>query len=166
MSVAVGPRVSKEEFLRALGLDVNNPQHEQLYRAMREEAIQIYNEINRDNSALLESRRNERPPFYWHHIRQDRQRWGVMEIWTRAGPVTKGFFDRGATNGEYGPNWVTGWLLYSVFRSRDIRNNRRSKRSEDGGAGGNSGVTKRSKGAKDVPKSTGTYYDPVRNGTV
>jgi len=31
----VGPRVSKEEFMHALGLSAHEPQHEQYYRAMR-----------------------------------------------------------------------------------------------------------------------------------
>jgi hypothetical protein len=31
----VGPRVPKDEFMRALGLDHNNPHHEGYYRAMR-----------------------------------------------------------------------------------------------------------------------------------
>lgn len=35
VAMAVGPRVSKEEFMHALGLDANNPQHEPYYRAMR-----------------------------------------------------------------------------------------------------------------------------------
>lgn len=33
--MAVGPRVSKEEFMHALGLNPHDPQHEQYYRAMR-----------------------------------------------------------------------------------------------------------------------------------
>jgi len=160
MSGAVGPRVSKEEFMHALGLDANNPQHEHYYRAMRvscrdqqpqcvaaigltiskqEEAIVVYNLMNRDNSDLLDNLRNDpnvRPPFFWHHIRPERQRWGIIEIWRNAGPVTRPLFDRGATNGEYGPNWVTGWLLYSVFRSRDVRNNRNRRKGDDGGQGG------------------------------
>lgn len=44
-------------------------------------------------------------------------------------------FDQGSTTGEHGPNWVTLWLLYSVFRSRDVRNNR-NRRGGDGGSGG------------------------------
>jgi hypothetical protein len=43
-------------------------------------------------------------------------------------------FDRGATAGEHAPNWVTLWLLYSVFRSRDVRNNR-NRRAGEGAAG-------------------------------
>lgn len=35
MAGAVGPRASKEEFMHALGLDANNPQHEYYYKAMR-----------------------------------------------------------------------------------------------------------------------------------
>ena len=31
----VGPRVPKDEFMKALNLDTNNAQHEGLYRAMR-----------------------------------------------------------------------------------------------------------------------------------
>lgn len=81
-----------------------------------------------------------RPPFFWHHIRPERQRWGVLEIWRNAGPVTRPLFDRGATNGEYGPNWVTGWLLYSVFRSRDVRNNRNRRKGDDSGSGTSGGM--------------------------
>jgi hypothetical protein len=32
---AVGPRVPKDEFMRALGLDHQNPTHENYYRQMR-----------------------------------------------------------------------------------------------------------------------------------
>ncbi|EEH07223.1 conserved hypothetical protein [Histoplasma capsulatum G186AR] len=141
--MAVGPRVSKEDFMHALGLDANNPQHEPFYRAMRDEAIVVYNILNQDNSNLLENLRNDpsiRPPFFWHHIRPERQRWGILEIWRNSKPVTRAWFDRGITDGEYGPNWVTGWLLYSVFRSRDVRNNRNRRKGEDGGSG-NSGGT-------------------------
>lgn len=99
--------------------------------------------MNQDNSDLLDNLRNDpnmRPPFFWHHIRPERQRWGVMEIWRNAGPVTRPLFDRGATNGEYGPNWVTGWLLYSVFRSRDVRNNRNRRKGDDSGSGTSGGM--------------------------
>ncbi|KMQ47046.1 hypothetical protein HL42_2299 [Trichophyton rubrum] len=143
MSTPVGPRASKEDFMRALGLDANNPQHEPYYRAMRDEAIVVYNYMHRSNSDLLDNYRadpNMRPPYCWHYIRPERQRWGVMEIWRNSGPVTRPLFDRGATHGEYGPNWVTGWLLYSVFRSRDIRNNRhRNQNKKDPGGSGNGG---------------------------
>lgn len=45
------------------------------------------------------------------------------------------------TTGEYGPNWVAGWLLYSVFRSRDVRNNRNRRRGNGvAGGGGGGGV--------------------------
>lgn len=72
-----------------------------------------------------------------------------MEIWRNSGPVTRPLFDRGATHGEYGPNWVTGWLLYSVFRSRDIRNNRhRNQNKKDpGGGSGNGGSSSSSGGS-------------------
>lgn len=52
----------------------------------------------------------------------------------------RGLFERGATSGEYGPNWVAGWLLYSVFRSRDVRNNRNRRKGEVGVAGSESGM--------------------------
>lgn len=152
----------------------------------------VYNHMNRDTSDLLDSLRNDpstRPPFFWHHIRPERQRWGIVEIWRNAGPVTRPLFDRGATNGEYGPNWVTGWLLYSVFRSRDVRNNRNRRRGDDGSSGGMlyyhpssilccAGMLIQSlasgpgsaKGAGrtasgNVQQAKKGYYDPVRNGT-
>ena len=59
--------------------------------------------------------------------------------WQRAkvGTKVREIFDMGATDGEHRPNWVTLWLLYSVFRARDDRNNRKgrttpSRRGVDG----------------------------------
>lgn len=95
----------------------------------------VYNRMNQDTSYLLDSVRadpNTRPPFFWHHIRPEQQRLAIMEIWLNASPLTRRFFDCGGTNGEYGPNWVAGWLLYSVFRSRDVRNNRNRRKGESG----------------------------------
>ncbi len=51
--------------------------------------------------------------------------------------MARTLFDRGQTNGEHAPNWVTLWLLYSVFRSRDFRNNRNRRNGDDRGEGGN-----------------------------
>lgn len=98
----------------------------------------VYNRMNQDTSHLVDNVRadpNTRPPFFWHHIRPDRQRWAIMQIWRNAGPQTRPLFDRGGTNSEYGPNWVAGWLLYSVFRSRDVRNNRNRRKGETSAAG-------------------------------
>ncbi|CDM35459.1 hypothetical protein DTO013E5_8055 [Penicillium roqueforti] len=159
----VGPRVSKEEFMLALGLNPQDPHHEQYYRAMRDEAIIVYNRMNLDTSNLLDNVRADpatRPPFFWHHIRPDCQRWAILEICHNAPPLVRGLFERGATNGEYGPNWVAGWLLYSVFRSRDVRNNRNRRKGEVGGSAG-SESDRRTR--QEEPKK---YYDPVRNGTL
>ncbi|KAJ5126039.1 hypothetical protein N7448_005349 [Penicillium atrosanguineum] len=159
----VGPRVSKEEFMHALNLSAHNPQDEQFYRAMRDEAIVVYNRMNQDTSHLLDSVRadpNARPPFFWHHIRPDHQRYAIMEIWRNASTLTRRLFDLGGTNGEYGPNWVAGWLLYSVFRSRDVRNNRNRRKGESGA------VTDGKKQAEETTPPKKGYYDPVRNGTL
>lgn len=155
--MSVSPRASKEEFMAALGLSTHDPQHEQYYRAMRvyppylspylpqpllyltphtnqngkyvqDEAISTYNHLNESPSNLLENYKALKPPYFWHHIRPERQRWGINEIARNASPLTRPLFARGMTTGEYGPNWVAGWLLYSVFRSRDVRNNRNRRR--------------------------------------
>ncbi|PLB38215.1 uncharacterized protein BDW47DRAFT_125644 [Aspergillus candidus] len=126
----VGPRASKEEFMQALGLNSHDPHHEQFYRAMRDDAIRVYSRLNEDTSSLLDSVANDpatRPPFFWHHIRPERQRLAIRDIAENAGPLTKPLFARGDTSGEYGPNWVAGWLLYSVFRSRDDKEDRTSR---------------------------------------
>ncbi|KAJ5317159.1 hypothetical protein N7508_001667 [Penicillium antarcticum] len=163
----VGPRVSKEEFMHALGLNPQDAHHEQYYRAMRDEAIMVYNRMNQDTTNLLDNIRadpNTRPPFFWHHIRPDRQRWAILEMWRNSAPLTRPLFDRGITNGEYGPNWVAGWLLYSVFRSRDVRNNRNRRKGEAGtGGSGGSAEADRRRQVEEAPKK---YYDPVRNGTL
>lgn len=96
----------------------------------------VYNRMNQDKSYLVDNIRadpNTRPPFFWHHIRPEHQRGAILDTWYNAGPQTRPLFDRGHTNGEYGPNWVTGWLLYSVFRSRDVRNNRNRRKGENNG---------------------------------
>ncbi|CAI7656707.1 unnamed protein product [Penicillium viridicatum] len=162
----VGPRVSKEEFMHALGLNPQDPHHEQYYRAMRDEAIIVYNRMNLDTANLLDNVRADpatRPPFFWHHIRPDCQRWAILEICHNAPPLVRGLFERGATNGEYGPNWVAGWLLYSVFRSRDVRNNRNRRKGETGGCVGSEPDKRTRQEETTQPKK---YYDPVRNGTL
>ncbi|KAJ5927323.1 hypothetical protein N7516_009096 [Penicillium verrucosum] len=162
----VGPRVSKEEFMHALGLNPQDPHHEQYYRAMRDEAIIVYNRMNLDTANLLDNVRADpttRPPFFWHHIRPDCQRWAILEICHNAPPLVRGLFERGATNGEYGPNWVAGWLLYSVFRSRDVRNNRNRRKGETGGSAGSESDKRTRQEETTQPKK---YYDPVRNGTL
>ncbi|KAL4891062.1 hypothetical protein BDV59DRAFT_194526 [Aspergillus ambiguus] len=157
---SVGPRASKEDFMHALGLTSQDPPHEQIYRAMRDEAIAVYNRLNEDPSNLLDSVANDpstRPPFFWHHIRPERQNWGISQIAANAGPRTRPFFAKGSTTGEYGPNWVAGWLLYSVFRSRDVRNNRNRRKADDP-----SHLSKPKKTTADTPPKK-EYYDPVRN---
>ncbi|KKK12592.1 hypothetical protein P175DRAFT_0527714 [Aspergillus ochraceoroseus IBT 24754] len=157
----VGPRASKEEFMQALGLSSHDAQHEQFYRAMRDETILIYNRLNEDPANLLDSIANDpstKPPFFWHHIRPERQRWAIQEIARNAGPHTQPFFTRGDTTGEYGPNWVAGWLLYSVFRSRDVRNNRNRRKGED-----HQGQSPKQPKQADTGPPKKEYYDPVRN---
>ncbi|KAK5072841.1 hypothetical protein LTS08_007182 [Lithohypha guttulata] len=143
MSAGVGPRVPKDDFMRALGLDSSDARHEGIYRAMRDEAIATYNLLNADRSNLVEEKQNDltiRPPYFWHHISRERQQWAIIKTWQNAAPgtVQRQMFDRGATQGEHSPNWVTLWLLYSVFRSRDIRNNR-NRRNGDTSSSGSGG---------------------------
>ncbi|GCB23555.1 hypothetical protein AAWM_06440 [Aspergillus awamori] len=173
--MSVSPRASKEEFMAALGLSTQDPQHEQYYRAMRvqiphppipqslpihnnptnkipqkDEAISTYNHLNEDPSNLLDIYRTTKPPYFWHHIRPERQRWGINEIARNASPLTRPLFARGMTSGEYGPNWVAGRASSPQMVLR-----------YDGGAsaaasaGGGSGAA--NSGKKE-------YYDPVRNG--
>ena len=128
--------------------------------------------MNQDRSLLLDSVRHDpstRPPYFWHHMRPDAQQWGILEIWRRARPETEHFFNIGGyrihtmaghehyysnhrgggyVNATGYTNWVANWLLYSVFRSRDVRNNRNRRRDHQH--------------RDDVTKSR--YYDPVRNG--
>ncbi|PYH59265.1 uncharacterized protein BO96DRAFT_431426 [Aspergillus niger CBS 101883] len=149
----------------------------------RHETISTYNHLNEDPSNLLDIYRTTKPPYFWHHIRPERQRWGINEIARNASPLTRPLFARGMTSGEYGPNWVAGWLLYSVFRSRDVRNNRnrrllKDKNGNGGGISGGSGEGRASSpqmvlrydgGASAAASAAGgsgkkEYYDPVRNG--
>lgn len=97
--------------------------------SLKDEAIKTYTELNSARSYLVEDRRSDgtvQPPFFWHHIDRECQRWAILKTWqnARIGSVQRQLFDKGATHEEYGLNWVILWLLYSVFRSRDTRNNR------------------------------------------
>ena len=94
-----------------------------------------------------------------------------MEIWqgARAGTVQRRLFDIGMTNGEHQPNWVTLWLLYSVFRSRDIRNSR-SRRSGDDKTQGkfrspqvSIALMRTVSGSSRGSASEARIYDPARN---
>jgi len=101
----------------------------------------VYSRLNNDRSNLIDEKRNDQaiqPPYFWHHIRPDRRRQAIIDTWqnARPGTIQRQLFDRGATNGEHAPNWVTLWLLYSVFRSRDTRNNRNRRAGEGASAGG------------------------------
>lgn len=146
--------------MRALGLNTSDPHHEGFYRAMRvssprpiaelqtkaiqDEAIAVYNRLQTDRTSLVEPQRQDQsvqPPFFWHHIQPERRRLAIIDTWQQARPGTtqRQLFDRGATNGEHGPNWVTLWLLYSVFRSRDVRNNRNRRVDQGGSGSGSSG---------------------------
>lgn len=157
----VGPRAGKEDFMRALGLDSSSSHHEGYYRAMRvshglscsrqtltniqDEAITTYNILQADRNSLVDDRRsdpNTQPPYFWHHVTRERQQWAIVSTWQNAqvGTTARMLFDRGATNGEHGPNWVTQWLLYSVFRSRDTRNNRSRRNGEANSSNSSSGM--------------------------
>lgn len=141
----------------------------------------MYNRMNQDRTNLIDERLGDaatRPPFFWHHIRPDRRRQAIMETWQRAqaGTITRRLFDCGATNGEHAPNWVTLWLLYSVFRSRDFRNNRNRRNGDDKGSGGcgklGNACDQWRELCADViaghspsgSPSDNRYYDPARNG--
>lgn len=66
-----------------------------------------------------------------------------MNTWYSAAVGTRPrvYFDAGATqNNDIGPNWVTHWLLYSVFRSRDERNNRNRRAGDDKNVGSGGGM--------------------------
>ena len=107
----------------------------------QEEAIVVYNRLNGDRKSLVDDKQNDRTvttPFFWHHVRPERRKQAVTDTWQSAKPgtVARTLFDQGATTGEHAPNWVTLWLLYSVFRSRDIRNNRNRRAGEPGSGGG------------------------------
>jgi hypothetical protein len=142
----------------------------------------VYNRINADRSSLVEEQRNNqatKAPFFWHHIRPDRRRQAIMETWhgARRGTDQRRLFDCGQTDGEHAPNWVTLWLLYSVFRSRDIRNNRNRRNEESKPATNGNLCQKVMVGKQLTTVRTGTsggsniavnnrIYDPARNAYV
>lgn len=112
----------------------------------------MYERLTASRQYLSAERRNDlntKPPYSWHWIDRESQQRAVVELWQKApvGSIQRKHFDKGATSGEHAPNWVTLWLLYSVFRSRDIRNNRSHAR----------------KNKRPTESTKARMYDQVRN---
>lgn len=63
-------------------------------------------------------------PYKWAHLDPSFIDHAISEIWTKAGPWPRHFYDRGHSQDRKVYNWVLKWLLWHVCRYRDWRNRR------------------------------------------
>lgn len=157
------PRVrsaSKADFMSGLGLTSGDQLHENLYVAMKREAISAFNSHMRGRRDLLRPQyANCNPPFAANQFTDDAFNTTVRYVWQHADPHTRIWYDRAAT--PSGDNWIVAWMLYHICRYRDSRNSRAQSRNfHDDDNLDNNGEGHSS------PQSTRTngYYDPARNG--
>lgn len=139
----------------------------------QDQAIAHYSRLNSNRDNLVEQQRQDssvQPPYFWHHIRPECRKQAIIDTWQGAavGSEARRLFDRGATSGEHAPNWVTLWLLYSVFRSRDVRNNRNRRGDGASNANGKRPPQIHEPSANSTPCSGGhgsdsRIYDPARD---
>ncbi|KAJ6128505.1 hypothetical protein N7471_009722 [Penicillium samsonianum] len=155
----VGPRVSKEEFMHALGLNPQDPHHEQYYRAMRDEAIIVYNRMNLDTSNLLDNVRADpatRPP---------------SSGTTSARTASAGRSSRSATMrrrscaacSSAGRRMANTARIGSRVGCCIVFFGRGMRKGEVGGSAGSESDKRTRQEETTQPKK---YYDPVRNGTL
>ncbi|KAL8793556.1 MAG: hypothetical protein Q9195_003818 [Heterodermia aff. obscurata] len=147
---------SKNEFLSGLGLNPENPATNNLYGAMKAEAIEAFNTRLRGQRSLLRPQfKNSPPPFAANQFTDEAFKTCVRFIWSNSRNPTREWYDRAGTPG--GDNWIIAWMLYHICRYRDGRNQRAQSRNfHDDDDLDMSQVPS-------VAPGTTAYYDPARN---
>ena len=137
-TVGLHRSATKGQYMRAIGLDSNEPSHEALYLLMKvigkwsirelithtlqNEAIRVFNAQMRNTRATLRPEHaNAQQPFAAHQFTEAAFSEAVRTIWANACTATRPWYERGRVPGD---NWIILWMLYHVCRYRDSRNSR------------------------------------------
>ncbi|MCJ1235585.1 hypothetical protein MMC14_003556 [Varicellaria rhodocarpa] len=127
--IPVRQSASKEEFLRALGLNEADNQDRWKLRVMWEEVVNYWvTHFETPSRAILKpeyaSNAGVQPPYKWAHLSPTTVDAAIAEIWGNGGQWPRHFYDMGYSKDRKVYNWVLKWLLWHVCRYRDWRNRR------------------------------------------
>ncbi|KAI9714377.1 MAG: hypothetical protein M1820_000338 [Bogoriella megaspora] len=143
----LAPSKSKKEFFERLNLSEHNEEHEDLYNAMKLEAANGRDRINRNPESLASQDRDSgeiQMPYEARWITETAKHREILRIYNTASSRTRAWYDKGRyMTGGNEENWIVRWLLWHVFRYSD---NRRRLSPEP---------------SNDAPRS-GLPYDPAR----
>ncbi|QIW97789.1 hypothetical protein AMS68_003307 [Peltaster fructicola] len=125
---AIAASESKVAFMAALGFELGKPEHERLYKLMKEEAVQEYRSVIQDRRAMSPADEHDdptKPRYAYTQIDKPAIHKAIASIYARAGAETRALYDRGREpGGSTDSNWIIRWMLYHCFRYRDGRNKR------------------------------------------
>ncbi|MCJ1445821.1 MAG: hypothetical protein MMC23_006326 [Stictis urceolatum] len=118
---------SKEEFLKALGLDSAVQDDREKFASMWDEVTKYWmQKFEIDDRRILKteyaSNGAVKKPYKWAHLRPEYIDACIKEIWSNGGYYPRRFYDVGRTDDQKVYNWVLKWLLWHVCRYRDWRN--------------------------------------------
>ncbi|KAK3669533.1 hypothetical protein LTR78_010587 [Recurvomyces mirabilis] len=115
-------------FFERLSLDKDNELARSIYAMMKEEAINARERLTTDEAALVPALMNTgaKPPYSHAQISETALQGETQKIYDSARGETKVFYALGLDMDQTPPrNWVIAWMLWHVFRYRDIRNRNR-----------------------------------------
>ncbi|MCJ1328175.1 hypothetical protein MMC10_004850 [Thelotrema lepadinum] len=123
---------SKEEFLKALGLNGNTADKAR-FQQMWEEVTGFWvKNFETTKRHILKPEYAASPgvqrPYKWAHLDPAVIDNAITTIWKDGRPLPRMYYDLGAHDDRRIYNWVLKWLLWHVCRYRDWRN-RKSKPS-------------------------------------
>jgi hypothetical protein len=169
---------SKEDFLKALGLNVSNPEDKMRLQQMwvsrpenysyfsncdifQEEVTTFWMKHFETNSRqILKPEYANNPsvtrPYKWAHLDPAVIDSAITTIWKEGRQWPRVYYDRGATDDRRVYNWVLKWLLWHVCRYRDWRNRKARNPQSGGSSSSSSNVTV-------AGKLTSSFQDQANN---
>ncbi|CAF9921179.1 MAG: hypothetical protein GOMPHAMPRED_002250 [Gomphillus americanus] len=128
VSAGLKQSASKEEFIKALGMNALNPTDNAILKEMWEEVTVYWNkhfETPTDRKILKpEYAGNDKiqKPYKWAHLDPAFIDQSIAEVWQAARPGPRHYYELGRSEDRKVFNWVLKWLLWHVCRYRDWRN--------------------------------------------
>ncbi|KAF2720351.1 hypothetical protein K431DRAFT_304354 [Polychaeton citri CBS 116435] len=117
---AIAQSESKGRFMERLGLDEANEDHKKVYALMKAEAV----EARRHLTANLEDHESCANASIGQ-IGEAAIHREIIRMYKGARPETRQIYDLGQDLlGPAEENWIIRWMIWHVFRYRDIRNRR------------------------------------------